>query len=143
MMSRRALAVLTAAALSGGFALAAPSQASAAPTSLMFSVYIEGSSNNKALEVYNPTGASVDLSDYAVAVYSNGATSPSITIDMTGTPYSLIHLHAVHPPPPAICRDGRLEEATGAVHFCTAATEEFGRFSGTVSLRRLHAESAP
>ena len=48
MMSRRALAVLTAAALSGGFALAAPSQASAAPTSLMFSVYIEGSSNNKA-----------------------------------------------------------------------------------------------
>ena len=85
MMSRRALAVLTAAALSGGFALAAPSQASAAPTSLMFSVYIEGSSNNKALEVYNPTGASVDLSDYAVAVYSNGATSPSITIDMTGT----------------------------------------------------------
>ena len=32
-----------------------------APTELFFSEYIEGSSNNKALEIYNGTGVSVDL----------------------------------------------------------------------------------
>ena len=31
------------------------------PTTLFFSEYIEGSSNNKALEIYNGTGAVVDL----------------------------------------------------------------------------------
>ncbi len=36
---------------------AAPSLgAAAAPTELFFSEYVEGSSNNKALEVYNGTG---------------------------------------------------------------------------------------
>ena len=33
----------------------------AAPTELFFSEYIEGSSNNKALEIYNGTGAPIDL----------------------------------------------------------------------------------
>ena len=34
----------------------------AATSDLLFSEYIEGSSFNKALEIYNGTGASVDLS---------------------------------------------------------------------------------
>ena len=38
-----------------------PPPASAAPTDLFFSEYIEGSSNNKAVEIYNGTGAAVDL----------------------------------------------------------------------------------
>ena len=33
----------------------------APPTELFFSEYIEGSSINKALEIYNGTGAAVDL----------------------------------------------------------------------------------
>ena len=33
----------------------------ATPTELFFSEYIEGSSNNKALEIYNGTGAAVNL----------------------------------------------------------------------------------
>ncbi|MCK4312747.1 MAG: lamin tail domain-containing protein [Candidatus Cloacimonetes bacterium] len=33
---------------------------------LFFSEYIEGSSNNKALEIYNGTGADVDLADYRI-----------------------------------------------------------------------------
>ena len=37
-----------------GFAAGA---ASATPSELFFSEYIEGSSNNKALEIYNGTGA--------------------------------------------------------------------------------------
>ncbi len=39
---------------------------------LFFSEYIEGSSNNKALEIYNGTGASVNLDDYRIAQATNG-----------------------------------------------------------------------
>lgn len=44
--------------------------------SLIFSEYIEGSSNNKALEIYNPSGAAVNLANYSVRVFSNGNTTP-------------------------------------------------------------------
>lgn len=42
---------------------------------LFFSEYVEGSGNNKALEIYNPTNSIVDLSYYWVARYSNGSAS--------------------------------------------------------------------
>ena len=40
---------------------------------LFFSEYVEGSGNNKALEIYNPTNAAIDLSNYKIKRYSNGA----------------------------------------------------------------------
>ncbi len=46
---------------------------------LFFSEYVEGWSNNKALEIYNPTGESIDLSSYSISRYSNGGTTPSTT----------------------------------------------------------------
>jgi len=52
---------------------------------LFFSEYVEGSSNNKALEIYNPTGAAVDLSTYTVKLYSNGAATPTNTQVLSGT----------------------------------------------------------
>ncbi|SFU28896.1 Por secretion system C-terminal sorting domain-containing protein [Pustulibacterium marinum] len=39
---------------------------------LYFSMYAEGSSNNKFLEIYNGTGADVDLSGYSISTCSNG-----------------------------------------------------------------------
>ena len=53
-------------------------------TDLFFSEYIEGSSNNKALEIFNGTGADVDLTPYSVLQYSNGGTSVSNTLDLQG-----------------------------------------------------------
>ncbi len=53
-------------------------------TDLFFSEYLEGSSNNKALEIYNGTGASVDLSQYKVELYSNGSASVGNMLSMTG-----------------------------------------------------------
>ncbi len=41
--------------------------------SLFFSEYIEGSSNNKALEIYNPTAGSISLDSYQIAQTSNGS----------------------------------------------------------------------
>ncbi|MEB3355309.1 MAG: ExeM/NucH family extracellular endonuclease [Synechococcales bacterium] len=56
-------------------------------TDLFISEYVEGSSNNKALEFYNGTGATIDLAaeGYVVQIYFNGATSPGVTINLTGT----------------------------------------------------------
>ncbi len=42
------------------------------PAQLFFSEYIEGSSNNKALEIYNPNSEAVDLASYQIAQSSNG-----------------------------------------------------------------------
>ncbi|MCA9899267.1 MAG: hypothetical protein KC433_13840, partial [Anaerolineales bacterium] len=41
--------------------LFSPAPARAVATSLFISEYIEGSSNNKAIEIYNGTGTAVDL----------------------------------------------------------------------------------
>jgi hypothetical protein len=43
-------------------------------TDLFFSEYSEGSSNHKYVEIYNPTGQPVDLSDYRIATTSNDNT---------------------------------------------------------------------
>ncbi|MBU4444393.1 MAG: lamin tail domain-containing protein, partial [Candidatus Marinimicrobia bacterium] len=40
---------------------------------IFFSEYIEGSSYNKAIEIYNPTGSAVDLSHYVVKQANNGS----------------------------------------------------------------------
>jgi hypothetical protein len=52
---------------------------------LFFSEYIEGNSNNKALEIFNGTGAPVDLSNYKVELYANGAATPGNTLVLSGT----------------------------------------------------------
>lgn len=59
--------------------------ASAATSELFFSEYIEGSSFNKAVEIYNGTGVAVDLSTYSMELYSNGAASPSQSVALSGT----------------------------------------------------------
>lgn len=58
-------------------AVLSPATASA---ELFFSEYIEGSSFNKAIEIYNPSGVPVDLSDYELRLYSNGSASVSQSV---------------------------------------------------------------
>src|SRR5947207_13066721 len=86
MRVRRLLAVL-AVALTGGTVLSLAGAAAAAPGDLFISEYVEGSSNNKALEFYNGTGAPVDLAGngYVVQFYFNGSTSAGTTVSLTGT----------------------------------------------------------
>ena len=54
---------------------------------LFISEYIEGWSNNKALEIYNPTENAIDMTDYRLERYSNGATAAADNqkTDLTGT----------------------------------------------------------
>ena len=64
-------------------ALAAHAQA----TGLLISEYAEGSSNNKAVEIYNGTGAAVDLAagGYKLQLYFNGSSAVGATINLSGT----------------------------------------------------------
>lgn len=52
---------------------------------LFFSEYLEGASNNKAIEVYNATSATVNLGDYVIYRYNNGSPTPSDSLHMVGT----------------------------------------------------------
>jgi subtilisin-like proprotein convertase family protein len=56
-------------------------------TDVFFSEYVEGSSNNKALEIYNPTTQPVDLAagGYAIRIYANGASSPNAPLLLSGS----------------------------------------------------------
>src|SRR5690554_3197619 len=54
---------------------------------LFISEYVEGWSNNKAIEIYNPTNQTIDLSDYIIVRYSNGSTfaGAESAVQLTGT----------------------------------------------------------
>ncbi|MDO5066108.1 MAG: ExeM/NucH family extracellular endonuclease [Propionibacteriaceae bacterium] len=62
--------------------------ATAAPaTDVMMSVYLEGSGNNKAVELHNPTQQPIQLTGYQLNLFPNGATTPrgSLALD----PYTI------------------------------------------------------
>jgi hypothetical protein len=48
-------------------------------SNLFFSEYIEGTSFNKAVEIYNPTGAAIDLSNYRVILKGFNGTGAAFT----------------------------------------------------------------
>jgi hypothetical protein len=54
-------------------------------TELFISEYVEGTSNNKAIEIYNPTPFAVDLAGYRVETWNNGAAAPTNSQNLTGT----------------------------------------------------------
>jgi len=51
---------------------------------LIISTYVEGSSWNKAIEIYNGTGKTIDLSKYSVRRQSNGAGSFKSNVPLSG-----------------------------------------------------------
>jgi len=53
-------------------------------TELFISEYVEGSGNNKAIEIYNPTTSPIDLAAYNLARYSNGSPQP-YPVALSGT----------------------------------------------------------
>ena len=88
MRTRRAFSAVL--SLTAGLAMvltSTPALAAAAPADLLLSEYVEGSSNNKALEFFNGTGAPIDLATgaYNVQIFFNGAATAGATINLTGT----------------------------------------------------------
>ncbi|WP_176365257.1 ExeM/NucH family extracellular endonuclease [Pseudoalteromonas ulvae] len=66
--------------------LAALIAASVAPVhaDIFISEYVEGSSNNKAIELFNPSESTIDLANYQLKYYFNGKTDVGYTINLTG-----------------------------------------------------------
>ncbi len=83
--SLTAAVAVAALALTGTAVFAAPAQAAAGD--LLISENVEGSGSNKAIEIYNPTDAVVDLTGagYALKVYSNGMPTAGQTVTLTGS----------------------------------------------------------
>ncbi len=83
---RATVAATAAAAIALTGLIAAPAMA-ADPAELILSEVIEGSSNNKAVEIYNPTPAPIDLgaAAYRLQLFSNGSPTAGFTLDLTGT----------------------------------------------------------
>lgn len=80
-------AFLSASLIAGLVIPALPSKVIAATnaTDLIISEYIEGASFNKAIELYNGTGAAVDLSAYSLELHTNGAATAANKVSLTGT----------------------------------------------------------
>ena len=51
---------------------------------LFISKYLMGEGNTRAIEIYNPTDAAIDLADYHIALFINGAMQPSNIIQLEG-----------------------------------------------------------
>ena len=66
-------------------ALVIASLSAPASADLIISEYIEGSSNNKAIELYNNADTELSLEGYTLGLYSNGSSSIGNSIDLTGT----------------------------------------------------------
>ena len=52
---------------------------------LFISEYVEGPGNNNAIEIYNPTNNTIDLSSYTINRYSNGASSGPEIFNLSGS----------------------------------------------------------
>src|SRR5690606_30256910 len=52
---------------------------------LMFSQYIDGTSNKKGLEIYNPDSLTVNLADYEIQQFTNGSITKSATFQLEGS----------------------------------------------------------
>jgi predicted extracellular nuclease len=82
---RRLIAALAAAALTttGVVAFAAP--AAAASGDLLISEYVEGSSNNKAIEIYNADGEAGNLGNCVLNIYFAPNSTVGNAVDLSGT----------------------------------------------------------
>ena len=52
---------------------------------LMFSQYIDGSTNKKGLEIYNPDANTVNLADYEIQQFSNGDVTQTFAVNLQGS----------------------------------------------------------
>jgi predicted RecA/RadA family phage recombinase len=65
----------------------------AACSEIFISEYMEGTNNNKAIEIFNPTNKEVDLSGYQLARNNNGGTSLALTKIPAGTKVAAYKTH--------------------------------------------------
>lgn len=85
---------------------------------LFISEYVEGSGKNRVIEVYNPTDASVDLSNYSIKIFTAGPNNPNVLQLMGFLPSQEVHVCG-HPQ----------ADPTGILPKCDATSNEI-KFDG-------------
>lgn len=83
IIMKKEMIILAAALL--GIGMASAQEQEVTYSDLIISEYVEGSGQNKALELYNGTGADVDLSAYSLMKQTNGAGEYTNEVALTGT----------------------------------------------------------
>ncbi|HYF66184.1 MAG TPA: lamin tail domain-containing protein, partial [Herpetosiphonaceae bacterium] len=63
---------------------ATPVPSGSCASDLFISEYVEGSSSNRAIELFNGTAGAIDLSAYTLSLYANGATSATTSAALSG-----------------------------------------------------------
>jgi predicted extracellular nuclease len=84
---RATVAIAAAGAIALTGLIAPPAMAAEVPTELLLSEVVEGSGNNKAVEIYNPTASPIDLAaaGYTIRMYFNGSGTSTLSVPLTGT----------------------------------------------------------
>ena len=112
--SSRFLAVLAICCITAGLA---PDTSTA--DGLLFSEYVEGTSNNKALELFNSTGAAIDLGagGYQIWLYFNGGTTATQQMPLSGSIASLGTFVFAHPSASATILAAANQVATNTIWY--------------------------
>lgn len=97
---------------------------------LVISEYVEGSSFNKAIEIYNGTGAAVSLDGLVFRLYSNANTSPNSTYDFPNVDLADGAVFVVANPSYAL--GGDIDATDGAINFNGDDAFEIVDAAGTV-----------
>ncbi len=105
--------ILVVSLLAPAFPSTVTAVSTATASDLIISEYVEGSSFNKAIELYNGTGTAVDLSAYSLELYANGAVNVTAKLALSGTlnngeTYVIYHRDAV----PELTSKGNLENVS-------------------------------
>ncbi|ABM01148.1 extracellular exonuclease ExeM [Shewanella amazonensis] len=84
---------------------------------VMITEYVEGSSNNKAIELYNSGDAAVDLTGYTLARYKDGATTPSNMVALDGQSLAAKGIKVITHPSAVITLPAGTDTMTGDLYF--------------------------
>ncbi len=92
---------------------------------LFISEYVQGSYNNRAIEIYNPTNAPINLSGYSIGRFNNGAATLS-AITIIGLPSFMLMPNTTY----VVCTDKAGTTATDTAKGTTGTIAEHPLFNG-------------
>ncbi|QYJ74708.1 extracellular exonuclease ExeM [Shewanella sp. FJAT-52076] len=84
---------------------------------VMITEYVEGSSNNKAIELYNSGDAAVDLTGYSLVRYKDGATTPTNMVALDGQSLAAKGIKVITHPSAVITLPAGTDTMTGDLYF--------------------------
>ncbi|MEG0471950.1 MAG: endonuclease [Solibacillus sp.] len=112
-MSTILSSILVVSLIAPAFPPTATAMSTSTASDLIISEYVEGGGFNKALELYNGTGAAIDLNSYSLELYANGSVNASAKLALSGSlnngeTYVIYHRDAV----PELTSKGNLENVS-------------------------------